>query len=90
MNFILWRPYGKGEYNLPKGMDAFFITNTPYTHKRNFFSRKRKRWKYARTSRTRDTKRASIIPYLYKNSFAGAYIGSRLRIISKYSSYDKM
>lgn len=87
----LWRPYGKGEYNLPKGMDAFFITNTPYTHKRNFFSRKRKRWMYAKTSRTRATKRASIIPYLYKNAFAGAYIiGYRLRIISKYSSYDKM
>jgi hypothetical protein len=86
----LWRPYGKGEYNLPKGMDAFFITNTPYTQKRNFFSQKRKRWKYLRVSRIRFTKRASIIPYLYKTFSAGWYVVGKTSVGLKCVAYDKM
>jgi len=89
MNF-LWRPYGKGDYNLPKGMDAFFITNTPYTQKRNFFSRKRKRWQYLRASRTRFTKRASIIPYLYKIPITGWYVVGKTSVGLKCVAYDKM
>jgi len=90
---FLFRPYNKGSYNLPKGRDLpWSIDINSYTHKRGFFSRKRARWRYHRgvRVRARHSKRLSVIPYLYKNTFAGAYlIGYKVQF-RKYVAYDKM
>lgn len=89
---FLFRPYYRGFYNLPKGSDSLFVINNLYTHKRVFFSRKRARWKYQKRGRVhaRNIKRLSVIPYLYKNSFAGAYLIRYKGHVSKYVAYDKI